>query len=802
MRLLAVLLLSATTLGSGAAGARTYDLVVDRQKVEVEPGRKDMAITLNGGITGPVLRFTEGETATIRVTNHLKETTSIHWHGLLVAGGKDGSPGFNGFAGIKPGETYTYTFNLRQTGTYWYHAHSATQEQAGQYGALIIDPKSGSDIAVKTDRDQVVLLSEHTRTDPERILRNLKGDSGYYNFTKRTTPEFFRDAAKFGLKKTLDDRRSWNTMRMDPTDIADVGNYTLLVNGLPSDRNPSFRFTPGEKVRLRIINGSAMSFMDVRMPGLTMTVVAADGRAVEPVKVDEFRIGVAETYDVVVEPKDDRAYPLWVETLDRKASVLAAFAPRDGMAVTGPAPRPRQVLLMSEMGSMGGMAMGGKPGNEANGMAGMAGMDSPDRSMTGMNMGPTMPTAAEPAQSTAGTAMPTMEMGSEPTAAAKQVDAMAGMDMSGGGLAGMDMGAANSTAKRPAGSMSGMRTRGASAKLANSMPGMDMSGGDAMAGMDMGPAKAAAKQPADSMVGMDMNPATAASVKSVDSMAGMDMPGGAMPEMQMGGGMAAEPPTRPAAELVGSAVVADQGGMKSPFPKIDYGMGAETTASMNGMAMTGGSMPGMTGSSDAMAGMAGMAGMSMPALAREGDIDGSGRVFGWATGAPYGARVLSVRELRSLNPQRDTRMPTRDIVIKVSGNMERYIWTLNGAKFGEAPPIKVDFGERVRITFVNETMMAHPMHLHGMFFQVENGQPMDRLPDKNVVTIAPGRTQSILLTADEAGEWPLHCHLLYHMESGMMQKLVVASVAKPDGTPGPAMPAMPGMAPSGGPGAR
>ena len=711
MRRFVGLLLAATTLMTDAVSARTYDLVIDRQKVEVEPGRKDMAITLNGGITGPVLRFTEGEMATIRVTNHLKETTSIHWHGLLVPGSKDGSPGFNGFAGIKPGETYTYTFNLRQTGTYWYHAHSATQEQAGQYGALIIDPKSGSDIALKADRDQVVLLSEHTRTDPERILRNLKGDSGYYNFTKRTTPEFFRDVGKFGLKKTLADRRAWNTMRMDPTDIADVGNYTLLVNGLPSDRNPSFHFTPGEKVRLRIINGSAMSFMDVRMPGMTMTVVAADGRSVEPVKVDEFRIGVAETYDVVVEPKDDRAYPLWVETLDRKASVLAALAPRDGMTVAAPAPRPRQVLLMSEMGSMGGMAMGGKPGKTADGMA-------------GMDMG-------------AAKASP----------AAKPTEAMAGMDMSGGSMAGMDMGPAKAAAAKPV----------------DTMAGMDMSGGS-MPGMDISPAKSAA----------------------------------AMPGMDMGGQNTAMAPTSPPIELVGSAVVASQGGLRSPFPKVDYGMGADTTAPMNGMAMSDGGMPGMTGSSD---NMAGMPGMSKPALAREGDTDGSGRVFGWATGAPYGARVLSVRDLRSLTPQHDVRKPSRDIVIKVSANMERYIWTLNGAKFGDAPPIKVDFGERVRITFVNETMMAHPMHLHGMFFQVENGQPMDRLPDKNVVTIAPGKTQSILLTADEAGEWPLHCHLLYHMESGMMQKLVVASVNKPDGTPGPAMPTMPGMSP-GGPGSR
>lgn len=818
MRRTAIFLLATTVLFAGTAQARTYDLVLDRQKVEVEPGRKDMAITVNGGITAPVLRFTDGETATIRVTNHLKETTSIHWHGLLVPGSKDGAPGFNGFAGIKPGETYTYTFNLRQTGTYWYHAHSATQEQEGQYGALIIDPKTGSDVAVKADRDEVVLLSEHTRTAPERILRNLKGDSGYYNFSKRTTPELFRDVAKFGLKKTLADRAAWNKMRMDPTDIADVGNYTLLVNGQPSSRKPYIRSTPGEKVRLRIINGSAMSFMDVRIPGLTMTVVAADGRAVEPVTVDEFRIGVAETYDVIVEPKAEQAYPLWVETLDRRASVLATIAPREGMAVSAPAPRPRQVLLMSEMGSMG-MSMGdGKPsamagmdhssgsmpGMDMGGAKPMAmpGMDHSDGSMAGMNMSgkagtSAMPSASSPAGSTQ--AAPGLMQGMDMSGDKPMV--MAGMDHSDGSMQGMDM-----SGKAGASAMPPSRSTASPAQAApKSMAGMDM-GGDkpmAMAGMD---------HSSGSMQGMDM---------SAESSAPMDH--SAMAGMAMGNAPARS----------GSAVQATSAGKSgTPFPRVDYGMGSDTTAGMDGMAMTDGGMPGMTGNSQAMAGMdmssggmasmpmkdaempgmtsksgsmagmdmsgggggmAGMAGMSMTSLAEEGDTDGSGRVFGWATGAPFGARVLSVKDLRSLTPQRDTRAPTRTIVIKVSGNMERYIWTLNGAKFGEAPPMKVAFGERVRITFVNETMMAHPMHLHGMFFQVENGQSADRLPDKNVVTIAPGKTQSILLTADEAGEWPLHCHLLYHMESGMMQKLIVASVSQPKGMQAPAMPSMPGM---------
>lgn len=620
MRLLSALITA--SLIAVAAQARSYDLVIERQVREIEPGRRDNVIALNGDVPGPVLRFTEGDVATVRITNRLAEKTSIHWHGLLVPGFKDGSPGFNGFTGIAPGETFTASFPLRQSGTYWYHAHSATQEQAGQYGALVIAPKGGPDH--KVDREHVVLLSEHTREDPERVLRNLKGDAGYYNFAKRTTPELLADARKFGLKKTLADRAAWGRMRMDPTDIADVGNYVLLINGQPSARAPHLAFKRGERVRLRFINGSAMSFMDVRLPGLTMTVVAADGRPVQPVAVDEFRIGVAETYDVIVEPREERAYPLWVETLDRKASVLASFAPRVGMAVDGPSHRPRQVLLMSEMG--------------------------------------------------------------------------------------------------------------------HAMPG---SGGGAM---DRTLAAAAERQVPAATSDPDC-PAEHAAM-------GHCTPAATAPE-------AAASAAAPVGARQGSAVPALRPEGGTPFPRVDYGFGS---AAMDHAAM-------------------GHGGAAMPELGREGDTDGSGRVFGWASGAPWGQRVLSIRDLAAASPQRDTRLPTREIVVRVSGNMERYVWTLNGARFGEAPPLRVTHNERVRVTFVNETMMAHPMHLHGMFFQVENGQPIDQLPDKNVIAVAPGRTQSVLLTADEPGEWPLHCHLLYHMESGMMQKLVVASVDNPDGTP-------------------
>lgn len=742
MMLRAALVAFIGLLAASVAQARTYDLVIERREMEVEPGRRDRVITVNGQLPGPVLRFVEGERATIRVTNKMRERTAIHWHGLLLPGSQDGAPGFNAFPGVDPGQTFTYSFDIRQSGTYWYHAHSATQEQIGEYGAFIIEPRGAP--AQKVDREHVVVLSEHTREDPERILRNLKGDAGYYNLSKRTLPDLFADARKFGWKKTLADRRAWGRMRMDPTDVADVGNYTLLVNGKPTAAMPRLELRAGERVRLRFINGSAMSFMDVRTPGLPMTVVAADGRSVEPVVVDEFRIGVAETYDVIVEPKDDGAYPLWVETLDRKASVLAALTTRPDAGVATPNSRPRPVLLMSEMGhAMGDMAMGGPtPAVPGGGHAGHQmsaatnGAATAAGSMAGMGHG------------SAGPAPPTDRMtDSLNRAAARQPQA--GID--GGGMPGMNYGA-------PAPGVAVSRPR---AETSRACP----------------PEHAATEQ----CVREDQAGATGA------SMPGMDRLAGATGIRQMDHAMG-EVVRQSASVRVGTAVAqAARPAGGAPFPKVDYGFGTDGMAGMampgmdmTGQAMTGMDHAGMTGMGDAAGDMAGM---SMPALAREGDLDGSGRVFGWSSGAPYGARVLSVRDLRSAAPQRDVRPPAREIVIKVSGNMERYIWTLNGAKFGEAPPIRVRYGDRVRVTFVNETMMAHPMHLHGMFFQVENGQPMDRLPDKNVIAVAPGRTQSVLVTADEAGEWPLHCHLLYHMESGMMQKFVVATVDNPDGTP-------------------
>ena len=686
--------LVALSLAAPAAIAAevTVDLVTKRERLEVSPGRYDTVITLNNSLPGPILRFREGDTVTVNLKNQLPEMTAIHWHGLLIPGHHDGAPGFNGFAGVKAGETYQYKFTLRQTGTYWYHSHASTQEQAGQYGALIIDPKDGPDVAV--DREHVILLTDHTPENPERIARNLKADPGYYNWNKRTFPELLRDASKFGLGKTLADRAEWSRMRMDATDIADVSNYTLLANGLPTVRKPFFEVKKGEKVRLRFINGSAMSFMDVRIPGLTMTVIAADGRMVEPVKVDEFRMGVAETYDVLVEPTEDRAWPLWVETIDRRANLLAVLGPRADMTVEAPGSRPKQVLMLAEMGH--GMAMeGGSPDPHA---------------------GHTM-------------AIPDSDTEILNAAAARQPNAvpdLSGVRMAQAGQACTPEHAAMGHCKMPAPATAPACTPEHAAMGHCKMPD---------------PAPASACTPEHAAMGHCKMPAPAKAPACTPEHAAM-------------GHCTLPPASQRSGERIGSAVAAAPVPGGTPFPRVDYGYGADPMAGMDHSKMDHGAE-----------------------LGREGDTDGSGRVFGWATGAPYGARVLSMRDLVSAAPGKDSRAPTRDIVIRITGNMERYMWSLNGKPFGEAPPVDVRLGERVRITFVNETMMAHPMHLHGMFFEVENGSPADRMPEKNVIAVAPGRTQSVILTANEPGEWPLHCHLLFHMDSGMMKKLVVANVA-------------------------
>lgn len=560
---------------SFASANSELDLAVERTRITVD-GVTSNGISIGGSIPGPTLRWREGEEVVIRVTNRLNEPTSIHWHGLLLAGVMDGAPGFNGFVAIEPNATYTYRFRLRQSGTYWYHSHSSSQEQAGMYGAIVIEPARPDTTTFA--RDYVVLLSDHSRESPHAIFRNLRAREGYYNRGQRTFIDFLRDARRDGLGATVRDRMDWGDMRMDPTDLADVTGYQFLLNGKGKDDNWTGLFSAGERVRLRFINGSAMTIFDVAMPELRMLVVAADGMPVLPAPADEFRIGIGETYDVLVTPTAARAYTIMAEPIDRSGFVRGTLAPRQGMSGPIPALRPRTVLTMADMGmAHGGMDMGGG----ANAHAGHA-----------------MPAPSAPASNPhAGHAMP------------------------------------------------------------------------------MAPAGAA-------------NPHA----------------GHAMP-------MPSAPPAA-----------------ANPH-----------------------------------------AGHAMPAPGASAD----GRAMGWEfAGTPPGKRALRYADLRSTTARTSAPAPSREIVVRLSGQMNRYNWTIDGRPFGMEQPIRTREGERVRIRFVNETMMAHPMHLHGMFMELENGAG-NRLPYKHVVLVRPGAEASVLLTADEVGDWPFHCHLLYHMEAGMMTRFIV-----------------------------
>lgn len=499
------------------AKSAEYNLTIARTRVNIT-GHDVMKVTVNGSLPAPTLRFTEGDDAIIHVTNKMKEMTSIHWHGLLLAGEMDGVPTFNRFSGIMPDETFTYRFKIKQTGTYWYHAHAMGQEQDGLFGSLILSPK-GKD-TIQADRDYVVVLSDFTDEESGKVMDNLKMSSDYYSTARRTLGDFFYDVQTMGFNKAWKTAKEWGSMRMAQTDLADVTGYSFLVNGKSPAQNWTGLFKPGEQVRLRFINASAMSFFDVRIPGLKMRVVQADGQNIEPITVDEFRFAPAETYDVIVTPQDDKAYTIAAEPIDRTGFAIATLATGEGQHGVMPKQRVRAVLKMGDMG------------------------------------------------------------------------------------------------------------------------GMDMSN-------------------------MEMTPA---------------------------------------------------------------------------------------------------------------DMES-----GWAeAGTPAGNKALSYTDLRYAGIQKDTRKAERTIEVHLGGNMERYIWTINDRKFSEAEPIHLKYGERVRLNFTNDTMMAHPMHLHGMFVQLENGQPAEKLPNKHTVIVPPGQSYSVLLTADAAGEWAFHCHLLYHMMSGMMRKVVVAKLDAAD----------------------
>lgn len=570
---------------------RVGELVIARTPIEFG-GRRGSAVTINGTVPGPLLRFREGETVTLRVTNHLDVDTSIHWHGLLVPSDMDGVPGVS-FPGIKPGETFTYRYPVRQNGTYWYHSHSAFQEQLGHYAPMIIDPAEPDPIAY--DREYVVQLSDWTFEKPMHVYGKLKKQADYYNFQQRTVGDFVRDAKLYGWRGVIQDRLMWGGMRMDPTDILDITGYTYtyLVNGMPPGLNWTALFQPGERVRLRFINSAAQTFFNVRIPGLPMTVVQADGQHVQPVTVDEFQMGVAETYDVIVQPKDDRAYTVFAETMDRSGYARGTLAPRPGMTAPVPPLRERPLRSMVDMGmdmsgmDHGGMRMGGGPNKDA------------------MNDG-------------------------------------------GASMAGMDRGSA---ATKP-------------------MPGMAR-GDHAMPGME---------------------------------------PSGAKPgEMT---------PMR---------------GVKSPI------------VAHHGPEMHG---PGNVSVAMVQRSRLGEPGTGLEDLSH---------------------RVLTYNDLKSLEPARDARAPSREIEMHLTGNMEAFIWGIDGKKFSEAPqPVRVSTGERVRVTLVNDTMMEHPMHLHGVFMELVNDAG-DRKPRKHTINVKPAERLSFDFTYDEPGNFAFHCHLLYHMEAGMFR---------------------------------
>ncbi|PMW62697.1 copper oxidase [Pseudomonas sp. GW456-12-1-14-TSB1] len=619
-----------------------FDLFIGETPVNIT-GAARTAMTINGSIPGPTLRWREGDTVTLRVKNRLNEDTSIHWHGILLPANMDGVPGLS-FHGIAPDGMYEYKFTVKQNGTYWYHSHSGLQEQIGVYGALVIDAKKPEPFSY--DRDYVVMLSDWTDEDPARVLAKLKKQSDYYNFHKRTVGDFINDVSENGWAATVSDRKMWAEMKMSPTDLADVSGYTYtyLMNGQAPDGNWTGIFKPGEKLRLRFINGSAMSYFDVRIPGLKMTVVAADGQYVKPVSVDEFRIAVAETYDVIVELANQEAYTIFAQSMDRTGYARGTLAIREGMSAPVPEIDPRPLIAMGDMGMDHG-SMGGMDGMDHGSMQGGKGMDH--SKMSGMDQGD-----------------------------------MAGMDHS--KMAGMGSGGMQ-------GDMAGMDHSKMSGMDQGDMAGMDHS---KMAGMGSGGMQG-------DMAGMDHS-----KMSGMDQgdMAGMDHSGMA----GMGGGMQSHPASETNNPLVDMQTM-------TPTHKLnDPGIGLRNN----------------------------------------------------------GRRVLTYSDLRSTFPDPDGREPSRTIELHLTGHMEKFSWSFDGIKFSDAEPLRLKYGERVRITLVNDTMMTHPIHLHGMWSDLEdeNGKFMVR---KHTIDMPPGTKRSYRVTADALGRWAYHCHLLLHMEMGMFREVRV-----------------------------
>jgi CopA family copper-resistance protein len=577
-------------MGPQVLSGTRFDLTYSPTPVNFT-GKDRFATAINGSVPAPVLRWKEGDTVTLNVTNNLAEDTSIHWHGLILPSSQDGVPNISdGFKGIKPGETFTYQFPVIQNGTYWYHSHSGFQEQTGAYGAIIIDPKEPEPFSY--DHEHVVVLSDWSDEDPHAIYAKLKKLSHYYNFRERTVGEAVAELEEKGWSGFWADRGMWNDMRMSDRDISDVTGYTytFLMNGVTPADGWLGLFKRGERVKLRFVNAAAMTFFDVRIPGLKMTVVAADGQYVEPVTVDEFRIGVAETYDVLVEPHDDRAYTVFAQAIDRSGYARGTLTPDASLVAEVPAMDPAPILTHGDMG----MAM--------------------DHSMHGMD---------------------------------HSQHNMAGMDHSQHNMGGMDHSQHN-------------------------MGGMDHSQHD-MGGMAM-----VAKMP------MGSGPAGYGSAKPVTH-----------DEVRMG----------PQVDMLADAV---------RYQLDDPGIGLRNN----------------------------------------------------------GRRVLAYADLFRLGSTDDPREPEREINLHLTGNMSRYMWSMNGIKFADAEPLQLKLGERVRINLINDTMMNHPIHLHGMWSDVETGEP-GKIPRKHTAIVQPGAMLSYLVTPDVPGGWAYHCHLLYHMP-GMFRKVVVS----------------------------
>ncbi|WP_312198531.1 copper resistance system multicopper oxidase [Stutzerimonas balearica] len=547
-----------------------FDLTIDSMSVDFT-GKRRTAMAINGSIPGPLLRWREGDTVTLRVRNRLPHDTSIHWHGILLPANMDGVPGFS-FAGIAPDGMYEYRFKVKQSGTYWYHSHSAFQEQLGVYGPLIIDPLEPEPFSY--DRDYVVFLSDWTDESPARVLAKLKKRSDYYNQGRRTLGDFIDDVADNGWTDTISERWAWAKMNMSPTDLADISGatYTYLLNGQAPDGNWTGLFQPGERIRLRLINGSAMSYFDFRIPGLKLTVVAADGQNVEPVQVDEVRLAVAETLDVIVEPDGSQdAYTLFAQSMDRSGFARGTLAVRDGLQAPVPEPDPRPELSMEDMGHG-------------------------DHSAHGQ--------AAAPVQS------------DDPHA----------------GHGDMNHGA-----------------------------------------MNQGQMDHAAMGHGSSGSGMQAHPASETNNPLVDMQTMM------------------------------------------PVPKLDDpGIGLRDN----------------------------------------------------------GRRVLTYADLRSTFADPDGREPTRTIELHLTGHMERFAWSFDGIPFADAEPIRLSYGERVRFVLVNDTMMHHPIHLHGLWSDLEDEHGNFQVR-KHTIDMPPGSKRSYRVTADALGRWAYHCHMLMHMDLGMFREVRV-----------------------------